>query len=173
MSGLYHQEPNMQVEDPELPLTPGQLKALYPYQFSALGVTRPEFAAGWMPVVVSMCREVDALMRDRLDRYSFVWIQFKEKFGSARFAYQLRELCDESGDASESPETRELRQRLLEIRLKAEMQTRTLCMVCGQPAQLVDTPWMLTLCPEHEEVHRRGERLSAYLDDQGREVVMR
>ena len=46
-------------------------------------------------------------------------------------------------------------------------------MVCGQRAQQVDTPWMLTLCPEHEEVHRRGEQLSAYLDDQGREVVMR
>lgn len=171
MSGLYHQEPNMQDEDSELPLTPGQLKALYPYQFSAPGVARLDFAAGWMPVVVSMCRAVDALMRDRLDRYSFVWIQFKEKFGAARFAYQLRELCDESGDEPESPETRELRQRLLEIRLKAELQTRTLCMVCGQPAQLADTPWMLTLCPEHEEVHRRGERLSAYLDDQGREVM--
>ena len=173
MSGLYHQEPNMQDEDPELPLTPGQLKALYPYQFSAPGVARLDFAAGWMPVVVSMCRAVDVLMRDRLDRYSFVWIQFKEKFGAARFAYQLRVHSDESGDEPESPETRELRQRLLEIRLKAEIQTRTLCMVCGQPAQLVDTPWMLTLCPEHEEVHRRGTPLSAYLDDDGRGVVMR
>lgn len=173
MSGLYHQEPNMQVEDPELPQTPGQLKALYSYQFSAPGGSRLDFAAGWMPVIVSMCREVDARMRDRLDRHSFVWIQFKEKFGAARFAYQLRVHSDESGDEPESPETCELRQRLLEIRLKAEMQTRTLCMVCGQPALLVDTPWMLTLCPEHEEVHRHGERLSAYLDDDGREVVMR
>lgn len=173
MSGLYHQEPNMQDEDPELPLTPGQLKALYSYQFSAPGGSRLDFAAGWMPVIVSMCREVDTLMRDRLDRHSFVWIQVKEKFGTARFAYQLRVHSDESGDEPESPETCELRQRLLEIRLKAEMQTRTLCMVCGQPPQLVDTPWMLTLCPEHEEVHRRGMPLSGYLDDDGREVVMR
>lgn len=173
MSGLYHQEPNMQDEDPELPLTPGQLKALYPYQFSDPGVTRLDFSAGWMPVIVSMCREVDAHMRDRLDRYSFVWIQFKEKFGTARFAYQLRELSDESGDKPESPETLDLRQCLQEVKLKAETQARTLCMVCGQPAQLVDTPRLLTLCPEHEEVHRLGEPLSAYLDDDGREVVMR
>lgn len=154
-------------------LTPGQLKALYPYQFAGPGVQRLGFARGWMLVIVEMCHEVDALMRDRLDLYSFTWVQFKEKFGVPQFVYRLRVLSDESGDEPESQEMLELRQRLQAIRLKAEMQARTLCMACGQQAHLVDTPRMLTLCPEHEEVHRRRERLSAYLDDDGREVVMR
>lgn len=153
-------------------LPPGQLKALYPYQFAGAGVQRLGFARGWMPFIVEMCHEVDALMRDRLDLYSFTWVQFKEKFGVPQFVYRLRVLSDESGDEPESQETLELRQRLQAIRLKAEMQARTLCMACGQQAQLVDTPRILTLCQQHEDIHRRGGPLGAYLDDEGRDCEL-
>lgn len=154
-------------------LTPGQLKALYPYQFAGPGVRRLGFARGWMLVIVEMCHEVDALMRGHLDHYAFQWMDFKEKFGVGRFHYLLRALDDPLGEAPDSPETAKLKADLLAIKLRAEEHTKSLCMVCGQTAQLVDAPWMLTLCPEHEEVHRRGMPLSAYLDDDGREVEMR
>lgn len=60
----------MQNKSNPIHLTPGQLKALYPYQFRGPAVIHLEFARGWMPVMADMCREVDELMRERLDRYS-------------------------------------------------------------------------------------------------------
>lgn len=66
MSGLYHQEPNMQNKPSLSQLAPGQLKALYPYQFSGPGVQPLGLARGLMPVIVDMCHEVDALLHTYL-----------------------------------------------------------------------------------------------------------
>lgn len=163
----------MQNRSHPIQLTPGQLKALYPYQFAGPGVQRLRFAQGWMLVIVEMCQEVDALIRGHLDHYAFQWMDFKEKFGVGRFHYLLRALGDPLSEAPDSLGMANLKADLQGIKLRAEERTKSLCMVCGQTAQLVDTPWMLTLCPRHEEVHRRGDPLNAYLDDDGCEVVMR
>lgn len=151
-------------------LTPGQIKALYPYQFASPDVIYLHFARGWMPVMAEMCREVDELMRGRLDRYSFSWIQFKEKFGIGRFYYQLRLLSDPDGTKKDSPETSELRRAILEVKLRAQARTASLCEACGQPAELIrDQGWLATLCPEHAAMLRRGERLNCSLADDGSE----
>lgn len=151
-------------------LTPGQLKALYPYQFAGR-VIYLHFARGWMPVMADMCREVDELMRGRIDRYEFFWIQFKEKFGIGRFYFTFRDMADPYGQQEEySPEAAELRRALLEVKLRAEGRTASLCEVCGQPAELIrDQGWLSTLCPEHAAMLRRGERLSSALADDGSE----
>lgn len=156
-------------------LTPGQLKALYPYQFASPNVIDVHFARGWMPVMADMCREVDELMRGRLDRYSFSWVQFKEKFGTGRFYYHLRVLADPDSDRSqkESLETNELRQAIQEVRLRAEARTASLCEACGQPGELIrDEGWLSTLCPEHAEMLRRGERFCCSLADDGSELKL-
>lgn len=150
-------------------LTPGQLKALYPYQFSGPNAQRLRFALGWMSVIVDMCHEVDALLHGHLDYYAFQWMGFKEKFGVGRFHYLLRALDDPLGEAPDSPETAKLKTELLAIKLRAEERMKSLCMVCGQRAELVDAPWLLTLCLEHEAVHLRREELHAYLADDGSE----
>lgn len=151
-------------------LTPGQLKVLYPYQFAGPGVIYLHFARGWMPVMADMCKEVDELMRGRLDRYSFSWIQFKEKFGIGRFYYQLRLRSDPDGNKKDSPKTAELRRAVLEVKLRAEERTASLCEVCGQPAELIrDQGWLVTLCPEHAAMLRRGERFNCSLADDGSE----
>ena len=68
MSGLYHQEPNMQNIPNLSQLTPGQLKALYPYQFSGPNAQWLGIARGWMPVIVGMCHDVDEPMHGHLRR---------------------------------------------------------------------------------------------------------
>ncbi len=149
------------------PLTPGQLKALYPYQFAGPGVRWFSFARGWMPVIETMCHEVDALLRGRLDRYGFEWVDFSEKFGSSRFQGRLIVLADPDGNDEDSAETTYLRKGLLDIKLLAQARTAVLCMVCGRPGALVEAPWKLTLCQEHEAAHQRGEKLNLYLADDG------
>lgn len=153
-------------------LTPGQLKALYPYQFSIPGVRRMSFARGWMPAIESMCHEVDVLLRGRLDRYSFEWVDLKEKFGIGRFQYRLVVLADPDGDGMDSAETSYIKTSLRDIQHRAEMLTKSLCMVCGQPGALVDASWKLTLCPEHEASHQRREPLNAWLADDGSELKL-
>ncbi len=155
------------------PLTPGQLKVLYPYQFSGPGVRWMSFARGWMPAIETMCHEVDALLLGRFDRYRFEWVDFKEKFGMGRFQYQLVVLADPDGDGPDSTETSYVKKALKEIKHRAEVRTKSLCMVCGQHGALVDAPWMLTLCTEHEAAHlRRKEPLNAWLADDGSELVL-
>lgn len=151
-------------------LTPGQIKALYPYQFASPDVIYLHFARGWMPVMADMCREVDELMAGKLDRYSFGWVQFKEKLGTGRFHYHLRLRSDPDGNKKDSPKTAELRRAVLEVKLRAQERTASLCEVCGQPAELIrDQGWLATLCPEHAAMLRRGERLSSALADDGSE----
>lgn len=150
-------------------LTPCQLKALYPYQFSGPRVQPMGFARGWMPVIVDMCHEVDALLHGHLDYYAFQWMGFKEKFGVGRFHYLLRALDAPLGEAPDAPETANLKAGLLAIKFKAEERTKSLCMVCGQRGELVDAPWLLTPCPAHEAVHLRRDELHAYLTDDGSE----
>lgn len=165
-----------QEEPPELlaslpePLTPGQLKTLYPYQFSGPGVRWMSFARGWMPPIVDMCHEVDALLRGRFERYAFEWVDFKEKFGIGRFQYRLVVLADPDGDGPDSAETTYVKKALLDIKLRAEVRTKSLCMVCGQPGALVDASWKLTLCPDHEASLQRKEPLNAWLADDGSEL---
>lgn len=150
------------------PLTPGQLKALYPYQFAGPGVRWFSFAHGWMPVIETMCHEVDVLVRGRLDRYSFEWLDFKQKFGVGRFYYRLTVLSDPDRNSEDSDETKYLRARLLDIVFRAEERTASLCEFCGQPGEMVaETAWRATLCPEHAAMHRRREPLYCSLADDG------
>lgn len=123
-----------------------------------------------MGVTADMCREVDELMRGRLNRYSISWVQFKEKFGIGRFYCQLRLLADPDGSQEDSLETTDLRRALLEVKLRAEGRTASLCEVCGQPAELIrDQGWLVTLCPDHAAMLRRGERFNCSLADDGSE----
>lgn len=155
------------------PLTPGQLKTLYPYQFSGPGVRWMSFARGWMPAIETMCYEVDALMRGRFDRYSFEWLDFKEKFGIGRFSYRLVVLADPDGDGPDSAETTYIKKALLDIKLRAEARTKSLCMVCGQPGELIrDMDWLTTLCPEHAAMERAGEQVWCSLADDGSKLKL-
>lgn len=165
---MPQESPPQSVPGTPVVLTPGQLKALYPYQFASPDAIYLHFARGWMPVMADMCREVDELMRGRLDRYSFSWVQFKEKFGIGRFYYHLRLLSDPDGSQEDSPETTELRRAILEVKLRAEERTASLCEFCGQPGEMVaDAPWRATLCADHAAMHRRREPLPCSLADDG------
>jgi hypothetical protein len=141
-------------------MTPNELKLRFPYQFKNLDPSALAFAPGWMPVIVCMCHEVDDVMEGQLQDYSFYWVLFKEKFGQPRFVYRFMALEDELGNKKgDSVVCNAMRERLMSIRHKAESLAREMCMVCGAPGELVDEPWMLTLCKRHEDAHRRGEHL--------------
>ena len=145
-------------------LTPGQLKALYPYHFAGREIYL-HFARGWMSVMEDMCREVNELMRGRAVQYVFRWVQFKEKFGIGRFYYHLREL---KGAHEDPKETSELRNAPLDTKLRAEERTASLCEFCGQPGEMVaETAWRATLCLEHAAMHRRRKPLPCSLADDG------
>ena len=69
------------------PKTPAELKARFPYQFDnpkSLGIS---FARGWFKGFAELCAEIDTLLGD--DKRGFVWAQVKEKFGSARFHFDI------------------------------------------------------------------------------------
>lgn len=141
-------------------LAPGQLKALYPYQYSCPDVQPMGFTRRWMSAIVDICQEVNVLSHGHLSHHEFQWVGFKEKFGVGRFHHLLRALYDPLGEAPDSPETAKLKADLLAIKLSAVVLTKTLCMVCCQSGELVNAPWLLTLCPAHESDQYGGGHAS-------------
>lgn len=115
MSGLYPQELNMRKKPNSGQLTPCRLKVLYPYQFGGPGVQRLRFVRGWMPVILEMCHEVDALVWGHLDHYASLWMSAKEKSVTRQLHWLLLALNGPPGEATASPETSNLKKDLLTI----------------------------------------------------------
>ncbi len=124
------------------PKTPAELKALYPYQFNnpkSLGIS---FARGWFKGFVELCTEVDALLGD--DKRGFVWAQVKEKFGSARFHFDI---------VGRSGKNVKIARQIQELVFHAANRTAKQCIVCGAPGEMSnDGGYVLCLCDAHVAV---------------------
>lgn len=157
------------IEKVELELRVRVLKARFPYQFEGarLGLY---LCAGWMDLFEKLCEGIDQALGEH--KRGFHWDQIKEKYGSARFYFQLgalpadlrMDLHTEKGllskvvpgeDRPGSPKLSEdqvsLVKRLRKLTIEAEMATQNGCAVCGRAGDLDRSqPWIMVLCDEHK-----------------------
>lgn len=138
----------------ESPKTPAELKARYPYQFNnpkSLGIS---FARGWFKGFAELCAEIDALLGD--DKRGFVWAQVKEKFGSARFHFDI---------VGRTSKNAKIARQIQELVFLAANRTAEQCIVCGAPGEMRhEGGYVLCLCDAHRAV--RDARLFYLEDDQ-------
>ncbi|MDO8767502.1 MAG: hypothetical protein Q7K57_02095 [Burkholderiaceae bacterium] len=134
-----------------------QLKQLFPYQFSDPDATY-DLYQGWIPIVVGLCMELDALLGDQQDQ--FHWKMMKEKFGSARLYYVLggqnivivdmHELTGPQSYRVLPIEPTALFEQVDALVEAAENATENICMVCGAAAQTRSyNGYLQTLCDAH------------------------
>lgn len=118
---------------------------------------------GWFPVLQRLCTDIDATLGD--NKTAFRWVQIKEKFGTYRLYYKLRDdapmpyvampgaghvrLRRTPGGSSTEPEV-SLAHRIRALVSEAEDATSALCMACGRPAQVRSYGGnYLNLCDRH------------------------
>lgn len=144
------------------------LRARFPYQFD--GKTASLYLGeGWAPVFAKLCEDVDALLGR--DKRGFRWIQLKEKWGSARFYFEIfgrqtdfrMDIANGRGDVvskvmeidkdKNSARQRKLLSALRKLIMNAEMTTRETCAVCGKPGELDRSDsYVIVLCAEHQKL---------------------
>ncbi len=158
-------------------ITPKELKARFEYQFTGKHLGRT-FYRGWFPTFVQLCDGVDALLAE--DKRGFNWLQIKEKWGTARFYWEMqgsstvrldlripgqltsvRILEQAAGSAQSS-----LAERITDLVREAEHDTLSQCIVCGGLATISDEEaWVLALCEEHAQVRRSVDHWSAWMKE--------
>lgn len=156
------------------------IKARFPYQFEGSRL-EVHVAAGWANVFERLCGDVDQLLGP--NKRGFHWDQVKEKWGSARFYYQMGaepadlrlDLHSPNGAASVivpaekregshySEELIAIVKQLRRLTMEAEKATQQLCAVCGQPGELDRSqPWVLVVCEEHKKQRAAGVDLEGF-----------
>lgn len=93
----------------------------------------PEIPEGWRASFIEdMCAEIDAELQTwtQLARDNYYLIQVKEKYGTLRWY-----------DSTETP-------KLEQIITKYEQISMNTCFVCGKPATLLSSGWILPYCDE-------------------------
>jgi hypothetical protein len=164
--------------------TQQQVEARYPYMFAGknVGISVP---CGWIEIFATLCDEIDALLGD--NKHGFHWAQCKEKFGSARWYWDMAgvesalrmDLIAPDGGASltkpaksSQPEGVPLVERLSALIRAAEQETSHSCIVCGERGvndhgNVRGGGWYLTLCPEHANERAAGHLPPIYFEDHG------
>lgn len=153
--------------------TPKELQTRFPYMFGGkhLGIG---IAKGWFQSFETLCQDIDALLGE--DKRGFHWIQVKEKFGAARFYWELGAYRGPFRVDIQTPQgvlsyeqyppgqerdeyTVELMQQISTLVQTAETGTRTLCAACGEPGNLDNTDrCLLTLCTPHAAQRKKIPR---------------
>lgn len=147
-----------------------QLQDRFPYMFEGqnIGIS---IARGWEGLFVHLCEDIDKLLGP--DKQGFHWVQVKEKFGSARFYWTMKnrspsvrvDIISESGVVAslvtrgDGRKPQSLDQEIAALVDKATDMTWEMCIVCGKPgAANDDEPYVLVLCPDHA-ADRRARKL--------------
>lgn len=144
------------------------LKLRFPYMFEGrnIGIS---IARGWGDLFVKLCVDIDRALGP--DKQGFHWVQVKEKFGSARFYWEMKggspglkiDIISETGhvtslvglDKGKKPSS--ISEQVDALVDAASRKTHRLCIVCGEPGTVNnDDPYILVLCPEHAEDRRKG-----------------
>ena len=127
-------------------------------------------AKGWESLFEKLCIDIDAQLGS--DKRGFHWVQLKEKFGSARFYWEMqgepqalrideidklgavktllaRDVKDESNPT--------LQEQISALVDAAADKTPRMCIACGQPGRgHADRGWLLILCEEHIKQREAG-----------------
>jgi hypothetical protein len=147
------------------PSNPKQLKARFPYMFDGENIGF-SFARGWFPLFCKLCEDIDTLLGEY--KRGFHWVQVKEKFGYARFYWEMPDypkrlrisVVTETGVAEYGPSHAEgsLAEQIEALVREATAATRTRCIVCGEAATLdqSDSSYVLVVCKGHANQRRLG-----------------
>lgn len=146
-------------------MNPKQLKARFPYMFSGENIGF-SFVRGWFPLFAKLCEDIDALLGE--DKRGFHWVQIKEKWGFARFYWEMPDVparlhvsvVTDSGVAEYGPSHAQgsLADRIAALVREATVATRTRCIVCGEAATLDQShSYVLVVCQHHAEQRRLGK----------------
>lgn len=155
-------------------MNPKQLRARFPYMFAGKNIGF-DLARGWFPAFVKLCEDIDALLGD--DEHGFHWVQLKEKFGSARYYWEMAgntarlhlSLVSEDGvlEVGPSDPKGSLAARIQRLVNEATDATRSCCIVCGEPATLDQSqPYVLMLCAHHTMQRQQGELDSPWFSEE-------
>lgn len=165
---------------------PRELQAAYPYQFAGpnigLAVNR-----GWFGLFAQLCADIDAVLGE--NKHGFHWVQVKQKFGAARWYWELNQSDVEASESepitiekmpdrangvlslqivghSSDPAREKLLQRIRTLVTDAEDRTNETCIACGEPGKLdATTTYVLVVCPKHAKQRRGGAQLKTWFDD--------
>ena len=143
--------------------TPRELETRFPYMFQGkhLGIG---ICKGWFPIFSKLCQEIDILLGE--DKQGFHWVQVKEKFGSARFYWDLDgtetplriDILTPNGPllfatkptgGDQTPDNTQLVEQISELAITAESATARVCAACGEPGTRHSQEYFLTLCSPH------------------------
>jgi hypothetical protein len=159
--------------------TPRELKVRFPYMFTKADVYAFEFPKVWFPAFATLCEQIDALLGDK--KRGFRWLQTKEKFGSARYYWQMTgrahsihiDMINTKGVVTTLVDRPKKSQptivnRIGELVGQAQEATSKICFVCGEPGELAtNRTWLLVLCPKHRAQDRRGElKFNGFTDEE-------
>ncbi len=116
---------------PDGPMAPVYARAVHPMP----GMIAPPI--GWIPLVLKLDEELADIFPD------YTVFQVKEKFGGLRYYVDRFYPSDPAKDAF-------LIERANELVRTAEMDSFSICQVCGEPAEVRTDDWLIaTLCDAH------------------------
>lgn len=94
-----------------------------------------EFNDGWLDLIEELSDDLEAKIQELKDRYPSdemtICTQAKEKFGTLR--YYINTGTNEMWESID----------------RAELASRTICEICGQPAKLINGRRLKTRCDKH------------------------
>jgi translation initiation factor IF-1 len=144
-----------------------KLKSDFTYMFSSPGYFT--YQLGWNEIFDQLCRQIDALLP--IDKRGFRWTQIKEKYGSARFYFELDGRRETIVDLHlggkvvsmrvRNVEDDDVRIQIVKLIAAAQSESERTCVICGKDAQirLVDR-WLCCLCDAHIDASREEIRQS-------------
>lgn len=159
--------------------TQKQIEARYPYMFSGwnIGISIPR---GWISIFEKLCNEIDDLLGS--DKGGFHWTQCKEKFGSARWYWEMAgvkaavhiDVVTPGGVQSyvNDPKTSKSKDETLTLRLRdlidaGEQDTTHSCILCGKHGKNDQGDgWYIVLCPEHKQMRKEGALPPIWFEDE-------
>lgn len=160
-------------------IVPKQLSEKFPYMFIGHERNYISIPFGWQSTFIKLCKEIDRVLA--ADKRDFRFVECKEKFGSARWRWTMKDqipaiemsLFSEDGSVaflskstySDQPNDPVFEQ-IKTFVMAAEVQTHHQCIVCGQPGQddsgAENNEWILVLCPDHVRARRSGAKLEIW-----------
>jgi len=159
-----------------------EIQALYPYQFAGRNIGFG-IANGWLPLFGKLCEDLDQVLGP--NKRGFHWVQLKEKFGSARFYWEMSgvqkqvfvDLIRPDGVTtfSNSPKARaeaedEVVKKINELVSTATSKTNSMCIVCGQEGKADNFEYYtLVLCAKHKLARHEGADLDIWPEEEGEE----
>ena len=163
---------------------PRRITTRFPYMFEGENIGL-SVAAGWTAIFEKLCSDIDTLLGE--DKRNFHWVQCKEKFGVARWYWEIEgveptisvDIVTSEGNLV-SFETKNRAPKngneqvsvfIRNLKVEAQNKTRHACAACSEPGKVRDKDgWLIVLCDTHDKQLRAGDDVKIWVcEDEGDE----